>query len=75
MSLTLVDTHLSIVAFGIHRSDVSGQAPAVVPLEIKVPTIVETLETAGRRHVCLGLMKRKARILSAIGRIGRMRNA
>jgi hypothetical protein len=75
ISLTLVDTHSSIVTFSIHGSNVSGQAPVVVPLVIKVPTIVETLETTRRRHVGLSLMKRKACVLGAIGRIGRKRSA
>ena len=75
ISLTLVDTHSSIVTFSIHGSNVSGQAPVVVPLVIKVPTIVETFEATRCRHVDLDLMDRKPRVLGAIGRIGSIRSA
>jgi hypothetical protein len=70
MSLTLGDAHAPIVALGIYRPDVGGQAPAVVSLVVEVPAIVETLETTRRRHVDLDLMDRKPRVLGAIGRIG-----
>ena len=74
-SLTLEDTHSPVVALGIHGGNVGGQAPAVVPLVIKVPTTIETLETTGRRHVGLSLMQRKACVLGAIRRIGSKRTA
>jgi hypothetical protein len=75
MSLTLGNAHAPIVALGIDRPDVGGQAPAVVSLVVEVPTIVETFEATRCRHVDLDLMDRKPRVLGAIGRIGSIRSA